>query len=48
MSYYGGDGLNKAHYSAEKTISALKRTKQLLDICGGYEKVKEKQLKGCK
>jgi len=48
MSYYGGDGLNKAHYSAEKTIAALKKTKQLLDKCGGYNKVKNEQLQGCK
>ena len=45
MSYYGGDGLNKAHYSASKTIEALKRTKKMLDDCNGYNSVKNKQLK---
>jgi len=47
MSYYGGDGLNKAHYSATKTIGALKKTKMMLEKCGGYNQIKQKQLKGC-
>jgi len=39
VSYYGGDGLNKAHYSATKTVQALEDTKTMLDAYGGYEKV---------
>ncbi|HBO38797.1 MAG TPA: type IV secretion protein Rhs [Pasteurellaceae bacterium] len=41
MSYYAGDGLNKAHYSADKTIKALEETKRIIDDAGGYEVVKE-------
>ncbi|HFU76712.1 MAG TPA: hypothetical protein ENK66_10755 [Arcobacter sp.] len=39
MSYYGGDGLNNAHYNATETIKALEDTKEMLDAYGGYEKV---------
>ncbi|WP_187373680.1 hypothetical protein [Aggregatibacter actinomycetemcomitans] len=41
MSYYDSDGLNKAHYSADKTILALEGTKKMIDNAGGYEKVRE-------
>ncbi|WP_187387003.1 hypothetical protein [Aggregatibacter actinomycetemcomitans] len=41
MSYYDSDGLNKAHYSADKTILALEGTKKTIDNAGGYEKVRE-------
>jgi len=43
-SYYGGDGLNKAHYNANKTIKALKDTKLLLDQCGGYNEIRSNSL----
>jgi len=39
MSYYGGDGLNSAHYSGADTIKALEETKVMLDLYGGYDKV---------
>jgi vgrG protein len=41
MSYYDSDGLNKAHYSADKTMSALEETKKIIEDAGGYEKVRE-------
>ena len=41
MSYYDSDGLNKAHYSADKTMSALEETKKMIEDAGGYEKVRE-------
>nr|MCD6725468.1 hypothetical protein [Vibrio cholerae] len=36
-SYYFGDGLNKAHYSAEMTVSSLEKTKAIIDKNGGYD-----------
>ena len=44
MSYYDSDGLNKAHYSADKTMSALEETKKMIEDAGGYEKVREMTL----
>ncbi|WP_235605814.1 hypothetical protein [Aggregatibacter actinomycetemcomitans] len=44
MSYYAGDGMNKAHYSADVTIDALKETKKIIDDFGGYSLVKETTL----
>lgn len=44
QSFYSGDGLNSAHYSAEKTISALEETKKILDKNGGYDIVVKKSL----
>ena len=41
MSYYDSDGLNKAHYSADVTINALKETKKIIDNFGGYSLVRE-------
>ena len=41
MSYYDSDGLNKAHYSADKTIEALEATKKMIDAAGGYDVVRE-------
>jgi hypothetical protein len=38
-SYYGGDGLNSAHYTGADTIKALEETKVMLDAYGGYDKV---------
>ena len=39
QSYYGGDGLNSAHYSADKTIKALEETKKTIDNYGGYDNI---------
>ncbi|WP_242649534.1 hypothetical protein [Rodentibacter pneumotropicus] len=44
MSYYTGDGMNKAHYSAEQTIQALKDTKIMIEKFGGYNSVREATL----
>ena len=41
MSYYAGDGMNNAHYSADVTINALKETKKIIDNFGGYSLVRE-------
>lgn len=39
QSYYGGDGLNSAHYSSDITIKALEKTKKMIDEYGGYEQI---------
>jgi hypothetical protein len=39
ISYYAGDGANKAHYSADKVIEALESTKKNLDAAGGYDEL---------
>ncbi|MDG2952948.1 hypothetical protein [Exercitatus varius] len=44
MSYYDSDGLNKAHYSADKTIEALEATKKMIDAAGGYDSVRNHTL----
>lgn len=44
MSYYDSDGLNKAHYSADKTIEALEATKKMIDAAGGYDFVRNHTL----
>ena len=41
MSYYAGDGMNNAHYSADVTINSLKETKKIIDNFGGYSLVRE-------
>lgn len=41
ISYYEGDGVNKAHYSATKVIEALEQTKEMLNKAGGYDKLFE-------
>jgi len=40
ISFYDSDGLNKAHYSADKTIEALEATKKMIDAAGGYDSVR--------
>ncbi|QDF28498.1 hypothetical protein [Halarcobacter anaerophilus] len=47
-SYYDGDGLNSAHYTATETIKALKETKKMLDEAGGYELVLKNGLESLK
>ena len=41
MSYYAGDGMNNAHYSADVIINALKETKKMINNFGGYSLVRE-------
>jgi len=40
ISFYDSDGLNKAHYSADKTIEALEATKKMIYAAGGYDSVR--------
>jgi vgrG protein len=40
ISFYDSDGLNKADYSADKTIKALETTKKMIDAAGGYDSVR--------
>ena len=44
ISFYDSDGLNKAHYSAEVTMKALRETKGMIEAAGGYDLVKEQTL----
>ena len=44
ISFYDSDGLNKAHYSAEVTMKALRETKRMIEAAGGYDLVKEQTL----
>ena len=44
VTYYDRRGLNKAHYSATKTIDALEKTKAMLDAYGGYDLIKAEGL----
>ena len=44
ISFYDSDGLNKAHYSAEVTMKALRETKLMIEAAGGYDLVKEQTL----
>jgi len=44
VTYYDRRGLNKAHYSATKTIDALEKTKAMLDAYGGYDLIKTEGL----
>lgn len=44
QSFYSGDGLNSAHYSAEKTINALEETRKIINQHGGYDIVFKKSL----
>ena len=44
ISFYDNDGLNKAHYSAEVTMKALRETKRMIEAAGGYDLVKEQTL----
>lgn len=41
ISFYDNDGLNKAYYSAEVTMKALRETKRMIEAAGGYDLVKE-------
>ncbi|MBN6069703.1 hypothetical protein HYE53_00815 [Aggregatibacter actinomycetemcomitans] len=44
QTYYDDDPVNKAHYSAIKTIEALELTKKMIDDAGGYDLVREMTL----
>ena len=44
ISFYDSDGLNKAHYSADKTIEALEATKKMIYAAGGYDSVRNDTL----
>ena len=44
ISFYDSDGLNKAHYSADKTIEALEATKKMIEAAGGYDEVRRMTL----
>ncbi|WP_257210170.1 type IV secretion protein Rhs [Aggregatibacter actinomycetemcomitans] len=44
ISFYDSDGLNKAHYPADKTIEALEATKKMIDAAGGYDSVRNETL----
>ena len=44
ISLYDSDGLNKAHYSADKTIEALEATKKMIEAAGGYDEVRRMTL----
>ena len=44
ISFYDSDGLNKAHYPAEKTIEALINTKKMIEAAGGYDEVRRMTL----
>ena len=44
ISFYDSDGLNKAHYSADKTIEALESTKKMIEATGGYDEVRRMTL----
>ncbi|WP_286066053.1 mannosyl-glycoprotein endo-beta-N-acetylglucosamidase [Rodentibacter caecimuris] len=44
ISFYDSDGLNKAHYSADKTIEALEATKKMIEAAGGYDSVRNDTL----
>lgn len=41
VTYYDEKPGNKAHYSADVTIKALNDTKQMIDVAGGYDAVRE-------
>jgi len=41
VTYYDVKPGNKAHYSADVTIKALNDTKQMIDVAGGYDAVRE-------
>ncbi|PJG84291.1 hypothetical protein [Conservatibacter flavescens] len=44
QTFYDGNKMNKAHYSARKTIETLQQTKRMIDDVGGYEVVRLKTL----
>ena len=44
ISFYDSDGLNKVHYSADKTIEALEATKKMIEAAGGYDEVRRMTL----
>ena len=44
ISFYDSDGLNKAHYSADKTIEPLEATKKMIYAAGGYDSVRNDTL----